>query len=322
MRFLKHAVLLSTLAYVAYVPASYAADDYPSQSIRMIVPYTPGGGADTLGRLVADKMAEDLGQAIVVENKPGANTMLATDYVAGQKNDGYTLLYASSSFTINPHVYKTQYNPETSFEPVAILSEIPLVMITYKDSPLKSVSDLLAAAKAKPGAISFGSYGAGSAAHLGGALFETLSGVKLLHVPYKGSAPAVNDLLGKHVDIAIVSLTAALPLMKAGELRALGIFDGERLKSLPDVPTVSETVPHCVTVGWNGILAPKGTSSAVIKRVNKAANYALTTPLLVEHFAGQGLEPKPRTPEAFAKIIHDDNERWERVVKEAQIKLQ
>ncbi|SHI28746.1 Bug family tripartite tricarboxylate transporter substrate binding protein [Pollutimonas bauzanensis] len=320
MNIITTAVLAVTMTMTSAIGAANAAT-YPKEPVRLVIPYTPGGGADTLGRLVAGQMEGKLGVTVIPENKPGANTMVATDYVAHQKNDGYSLLYASSSFTINPHVYQTRYDPEKTFEPIAVLSEIPLIMVTNKDSPITSVADLMERARKSPGAMSYGSYGAGSAAHLAGALFETMGGVKLLHVPYKGSAPALNDLMGKHVDIAIVSLEAALSLVKGGELRPLGVFNGERLNSLPDIPTVSETVADCVTVGWNGILAPKGTSQDVIATVNAAANYALTTPTLVKHLAAQGLAPNPRTPEAFARMIHAENEKWARVVKEANINL-
>lgn len=321
MRVVK-AMALAAIAAVYSVSGAANAASYPTEPIRLVIPYTPGGGADTLGRLVASEMEKNLGVSVIPENKPGANTMIATDYVATQKNNGYTLLYASSSFTINPHVYKTRYNPEETFEPVAILSEIPLIMVTNKDSHITSVADLMDEARRDPGSISYGSYGAGSAAHLAGALFETMTGLKLLHIPYKGSAPAVTDLMGKHVDIAIVSLEAARELVISGELRPLGIFDNDRLSSLPDIPTVSETVPGCVTVGWNGILAPKGTSKEIIDTASSAANAALTSKTLVTHLAKQGLEPNPRSPDEFAKIIHAENEKWAHVVKEANLSLE
>ena len=314
--------VLAAITTLLSVPGAAGAASYPTEPVRLVIPYTPGGGADTLGRLVAAEMETKLGVSVIPENKPGANTMVATDYVANQKNNGYSVLYASSSFTINPHVYKTRYNPEETFEPVAILSEIPLIMVTNKQSPITSVADLMERARKNPGGISYGSYGAGSAAHLAGALFETMTGLKLLHIPYKGSAPAVNDLMGNHVDIAIVSLEAARELVIAGELRPLGIFDDDRLDSLSDIPTVSETVPGCITVGWNGLLAPKGTSQEIVTTLNSAANQALTSPSLTNHLAKQGLAPHPRSPEEFAKIIHAENEKWARVVKEAKISLQ
>jgi len=290
--------------------------------IRMFMPYTPGGGADTLGRLVATSVNKRSDRNIVVENKPGANTILATDYVSTQKPDGNTLLYASSSFTINPHLYKVSYEPATSFAPVALLSEIPLVMVTTKDSPFKRVQDVVDKAKAKPGQISYASYGLGSAAHLGGVLFESKAGVKMLHVPYKGSMPALNDLMGHHVDVAIVSLESALAMIKGGELRALGIFNQDRLSSLPEVPTVVETVPGCVAVGWNGILAPKGTDPAIVKKLNYQINQALVSGDLKQYFLNQGLEPRQRTPEEFTQIIKDENAKWGQLVSAAGLKLQ
>ncbi|MFC4273938.1 Bug family tripartite tricarboxylate transporter substrate binding protein [Achromobacter aloeverae] len=290
--------------------------------IRMIMPYTPGGGADTLGRLVATSMNKRGDRNILVENKPGANTILATDYVSTQKPDGNTLLYASSSFTINPHLYKVNYDPASSFTPIALLSEIPLVMVTTKDSPFQKVQDVVDKAKAKPGQVSFASYGLGSAAHLGGVLFESKASVKMLHVPYKGSMPALNDLMGHHVDVAIVSLESALAMIKGGELRALGIFNQDRLSSLPDVPTMVETVPGCVAVGWNGILAPKGLDPAVVKKLNDQVNQALVSSDLKQYFINQGLEPRQRSPEEFAQAIKDENAKWGQLVKAAGLTLQ
>lgn len=298
------------------------AADYPTDSVRLAIPYTPGGGADTLGRLVADQAASKLGQTIVVENRPGANTMLATNYVANAKNDGYTLLYTSSSFTINPHVYKTQYDPIADFEPVALLSEIPLIMVTTPDSPIQSVADLQKAAKEAPGKISYSSYGLGSAAHLAGALFESMAGVELLHVPYKGSAPALNDLIGKHVDIAVVSLEPARELIASGKIRALGIFNKDRLRSMPDIPTVNETIPGCVTVGWNGIVAPRGTAPEIIETLNDAFNHALLSERLGQYFDGIGLDANPQSAQALADMIVSDTDRWSKLVKETNLKIE
>ena len=314
---------LIVLAGVVLMVSNIAvgAEKYPTEPIRLIMPYTPGGGADTLGRLVASKVAGTLPQPIVVENKPGANTMIATDYVAGQKADGYTLLYSSSALTINPFLYKPRYDAEKSFKPVALLAEIPLIMVTSADSPIKSINDVLETARKNPGRLSFGSYGLGSAAHLGGALFESLAHVKLLHVPFKGSAPALSAVMGKHIDIAIVSLESALAMVKGGNLRALGIFSPERLSSLPDTPAINEVVPGCVAVGWNGILAPAGTPDAIVSVLNKAINETFTTPELKHYFANQGVPPASHTPEEFAQAIHAETQKWGRLVKEANIKI-
>lgn len=321
MQMFKKGVLAAGLAMSMALPMAHAAD-YPKESVRLVVPYTPGGGADTLGRLVADQAQPALKGNIIVENRPGANTMVATNYVANAKNDGYTLLYTSSSFTINPHVYQTQYDPEKDFEPVALLSEIPLIMVTTPDSPIQSVADLQRHAKANPGKVSYSSYGMGSAAHLAGALFESMAGVELLHVPYKGSAPALNDLIGKHVDVALVSLEPAREMIASGMVRPLGIFNKDRLRSMPDIPTVHETIPGCVTVGWNGVVAPKGTDAATVKKLNESFNHALAGERLTAYFAALGLDPNPQGPEALAQMIKSDTDRWSKLVKETNLKVE
>lgn len=318
-----HAIIFA--AGAAFTLASFtasAATTYPKESVRMIMPYTPGGGADSLGRVLASKLVDKLKQQVVVENKPGANTMIATDFVANQKPDGYTLLYASSSFTINPHLYKTRHDPEKSFTPVALLANIPLVMVTNKTSPLNSVQDVIDHAKEKPGELTYGSYGQGSAAHLAGALFETMAKAKMLHVPYKGSSPALVAVLGNQIDVGIVSLESALSAIRSGQIKPLGVFSEERVKSIDSVPAIAEIVPGCVTVGWNGILAPADTPPEVVETLNHAINETLKTPELTQFFENQGTTGAQYSPEKFAEIIHSENQKWGKLVKDANLKIE
>lgn len=321
MKFARSVVLMTG---VVYSLSGYAAssESYPTESIRMIMPYTPGGGADSLGRLLASKLVDSLKQQVVVENKPGANTMIATDYVSNQKADGYTLLYASSSLTINPHLYKTRHDVEKSFTPVALLADIPLVMVTNKKSSLSSVQDVIEHSKAKPGSLTYGSYGQGSAAHLAGALFENMTDTKMLHIPYKGSSPALVAVLGNQIDIGIVSLESALQPIKNGEIKALGVFSAERVKSINDVAAITEVVPGCTTVGWNGILVPAGTPSAIVTTLNRAINSTLKTPELTRYFENQGTRPAQYNPEKFAEIIYSENQKWGKLVKDTNLRIE
>ncbi|MBK1782474.1 tripartite tricarboxylate transporter substrate binding protein [Advenella sp. WQ 585] len=296
--------------------------DYPKESIRMIMPYTPGGGADSLGRLMASKLIDTLKQQVIVENKPGANTMIATDYVANQKPDGYTILYASSSLTINPHIYKVRYDAEKDFAPVALLADIPLVMVTNKNSPYQSIQDVIEQAKVKEKGLTYGSYGQGSAAHLAGAMFQNMTGTEILHIPFKGSSPALVAVMGNHIDIGIVSLESALESIKSGEIKALGVFSKERVNSLQEVPAVTEIVPGCITVGWNAVVAPAGTKPEIVKILNEAINKTLQTPELTAFFTNQGTVPALYSPEKFAEIIRAENKKWGELVKETNLRIE
>ncbi|TWG86231.1 tripartite-type tricarboxylate transporter receptor subunit TctC [Cupriavidus gilardii J11] len=296
--------------------------DYPRQPIKLVVPYPPGGGADSLARLVAGKLGEKIGQTVVVDNRPGANTMLATELASRQPADGYTLLYIASSFTINPSLYKPNYSTEKDFVPVAFVARVPLILVSNNNYPARKVSDVIAAAKAQPGKVTFASYGLGSPAHLAGELFEQLTDTTMLHVPYKGSAPALTDLLGGQVNLAFSSIEPALQIVRTQKIHPIAVTTAKRLHALPDVPTIAEMgVKGFEASGWNGIVAPAGTPQPIVSRLNQAINEALQSPDLQQKFEKQGVEIELMAPQAFGTMIRAEMDKWAAVIKKANVKL-
>lgn len=299
-----------------------AEQPYPNHPITLVVPYTPGGGADGLARLVASKMATELGQPIIIDNKPGANTMLGANEVARAQPDGYTLLYVSSSFALNPSLYKVPYDTERAFAPVAMVAEVPIIIIANPNEPYKTVEDLVNAAKAKPGNIAYASYGLGSIADLGGRLLGNTAGVEITSIPYKGSAPALNDLLGGHVPIAFSSIEPALQLIAANKVYPIAVLSKKRIQALPNVPTVAETYPGFEAVGWNGIVAPINTPAPIMAKLNAAINKAIGFQDVQQIYAKSGVEAYQMTPEEFGKLVKDEIAKWGGVIRKAGIKVE
>lgn len=301
---------------------SNAQEAFPSKPIRLVVPYPAGGGADGLARMIGNKMSETLGKAVIIDNKPGANTMLASSEVSRAPADGYTLLYVASSFTINPSLYKVPYDTIKDFAPVAMVGVVPLIIIRHPKAPYNSLADLLAAAKAKPGRINYASYGQGSPAHLGGALLSNLAGVDMTHIPYKGSAPALNDLMGGQVEVGFSSIQPALQLINSQRVYPIAVMSKKRIAALPNVPTVAETFPGFEAIGWNGIVAPAGTPAAIVNKLNQVVNDAVMSSDIKAQYALQSVEAEPISPAAFGKLMQDEVVKWDDVVKKASVKLQ
>lgn len=298
------------------------AKSFPKQPIKFVVPYPPGGGADSMVRVIASEMSKQLGTSVIVENKAGANTMIAAEYVAKQPSDGYTLLFADSGFTINAVLYPTRYDPIKDFEPLAMLTEIPIVITTNNESSYKNLNDVLDEARKRSDQVSFASYGQGSRAHLSGEMIGAEAKVKMLHVPFKGSSDALNSLLGKQVDIAITTIDSALPLINAGKLRALAIMSPERTPALPNVPTVAETVKGFQTVGWGVVVAPKGLSPVTQKILSDSINQAAQSPALFERYKMQGVEHRYRTPNDLEDMFKAEISKWKLAVQSSDIKMQ
>jgi len=295
---------------------------FPKQSIRLIVPYPPGGGADGLARLVAQGMGEILGQQVVVENKPGANTALATEMVAKMPADGYNLLYVASSFAINPSLYKLSYSVEKDFSPVAMIAKVPLIIVANNAYPVSTTEELVKLAKAQPGQITYASYGAGSPAHLAGELFSQQNNISMLHVPYKGSAPAMTDLMGGQVNIAFSSIEPAIQLIKTNRIKPIAVTTLQKVNGLPNVPTIAESgLKDFDAAGWNGIVAPAGTPPDIIAILNQAVNTALRQPSIKAKMDSQGVVLDIQTPAQFGQTIRTETEKWATVIKKAQIKL-
>ncbi len=303
-------------------PAAHA-QAFPTKPIRVVVPFPPGGGTDVVARAVAPKMSEMLGQPVVVENRAGAGGNIGTDAVAKSAPDGTTLLVASASTAINTTLMKesVSWDFARDFAPVVLLVLNQHLLAAHPSLPANNVKELIALARAKPGQITFASYGNGSSAHLTAELFKMMAGVDLLHVPYKGAAPAVNDLVGGQVNIMFADVAAVLPHVKSGRLKALGIASAKRFEGLPDVPTIAESgVPGFEAGGFLGLVAPAGTPAAAIAALNAAADKSLAQPEVRERLLALASPPMGGTPEQFGERIRIEIDKWARVIRAANIK--
>jgi len=282
--------------------ASPAHAEFPDHTIRIVVPYTPGGFNDTLGRIVAQKFTDDWGVSAVVENRPGGGTLIGTDFVAKAPPDGYTLLVVAFPFAVNPTLYaKLPYDTVKDFAPLILAGQSANILVVNNDVPVKSVKELIDAAKAKPGAISYGSTGSGSSNHLSMELFRLMTGTSLIHVPYKGSAPMVADLLGGHVQVAFDNVPNVISQIKAGKLRGLAVTSPGRDPSIPELPTVAEAgVPGYEVGVWFGIVAPAATPPDVLARLNAELDKILAMPDVKQKFDDQGVNPGGGTRARFA----------------------
>jgi tripartite-type tricarboxylate transporter receptor subunit TctC len=295
-----------------------SAQTYPDRPVRLIVGFPPGGAADILGRIAAQQLMPGLGEQVVVDNRGGAGGLIATEITARANPDGYTLLFTSIPHVINPHLYrKVSYDAIKDFTPIIQFVSVPLMMAAGASLPARNVKDLIAMAKAKPGVISYGSGGSGSSSHLAVELLKSMAGIDLTHIPYKGTGPMITDMLGGQVSLTIASAVPLSPQVRSGKLRALGVTGPQRSIAFPDVPAIAETVPGYEVVNWFGVIAPAGTSKAIVTRVNSELNRALQSPELVKTLAAQTAEAVGGTPEAFGKVIRADFAKWAKVVKDS-----
>jgi tripartite-type tricarboxylate transporter receptor subunit TctC len=299
------------------------AQTFPAKPLRLIVTYPPGGGADLMARLVAPKMAEALGQPVVVENKPGASGQIGAAEVARAAPDGYTLLLDASSYAVNPSLYaKLPYDPAKAFTPIAVLALFPNVLVVTPSYAARDVKDVIAAAKAAPGSIAYASSGNGSAQHLSGELFQQKAGVTLTHVPYKGGGPALNDVMGGQVPVFFANMASSLAHVKGGKLRALAITGAKRSAALPETPTMSEAgVPGYEVYEWNAIFAPAGTPAPVIAKIADAILKAMRSTELRERIAGMGGEIAAYGPADADRFVREQTDLWGRVVRAGSIKV-
>jgi len=311
------------LLCLAALPA--AAADYPNRAIKMVVPFAPGGGTDVLGRIIAQRLAEKWGQPVVVENQPGASGGIGTKAAAKAEPDGYTLLMASTgalmaaSAALAPEGH---FDVNKFFAPITAVAAPPYLLVVNPGVPANSVAELIKLASAKPKAMSFGSSGIGAASHLSGALFEKDAKIEMLHVPYKGTGPAVTDLLGGRIDMMFSPSTTVQAFVAAGKLKALATTGAKRSKFFPDVPTVAEGgLPGYASVGWFGLLAPAHTPPEIVDKLNKAVVAIMATPDVKDHMAKLGAEPEPQSPEEFARYINADVAKWSALVKEQNITI-
>jgi tripartite-type tricarboxylate transporter receptor subunit TctC len=299
------------------------AQDYPNKPIRLIVPFGAGGGSDFVGRLVAQKLTEQMGQTVVVDNRPGAASLLGTELAARAAPDGYTLLLADSGFTINPAYYKnTKYDPLKDFDPITVVAETPYLLVVNPALPYAgSLKEYIAAARAQPGTINIGSAGNGSGTHLSGELFKLRAGLNLTHVPYKSAGASVADVVSGQIQSSMTSAPPALALVKAGRLRILASAAAKRSALLPDVPTFAESgVSDVLVTNWYSVMSVGGTPQPVLQRLHEELTRAIASPDLRERLAAGALEPAPNTPEEFRQMIAKELQRWAQVIREAGIR--
>ena len=320
----RRTALAFALAAQCLAGAALAAD-YPTKSIKLVVPYAPGGGADSVARIVAKKVSENIGQAIVIENKGGAGSIVGTDIVAKAEPDGYTLLLGQSGpISINPAVYKSlPYDPVKDFAPVTMTTAYPYILVVNSELPAKSLQEFVALAKSKPGAMNYGSTGVGAANHLVAELFNSKAGLKMTHVPYRGTALAVGDLLAGQLTMVFGDPISVLPHIKSGKLRALAVTSLQRSPVAPEVPTVAESgYPGFEALAWHGILAPARTPPAIIKKLNEEIAKALGDPETRALLVNQAMQTVGSTPEEFAAFIQKDIAIWKAVAAAANVTVE
>jgi tripartite-type tricarboxylate transporter receptor subunit TctC len=301
-----------------------ALAQYPTKPVRMVVPYPPGGAVDSFARVLTQQLSEVWGQSVVVENRPGASTMIGAEQVAKSPADGYTLLLTAELTLVTlQHLYeKIPYDTLRDFAPITALVSATQALVANSSLPVKTVNDVVALAKAKPGEVTYGSFGIGSTGHLNMEVFQAMSGTRFNHIPYNGAGPAMNDVVGGHVSLMFAALSIVKGGVDAGKLRMIGVGSDRRSNEFPDVPTISESgVPGFEAKSWFGLVAPAGTPAEIIKKINEDVIKVISDPAFAQQYlAAQGLEPITGTPEEFAAFIRAERKKWGKVVRDANIK--
>ena len=320
-RFFQHIPCVIALILTVFVlPASYAAS--PEKPIRLIVPFAPGGGTDQISRALGAGLAQQLGQPVVIENKPGAGTIIGMDTVAKATPDGYTIVMATFAHAVNPSLQTNlPYYNDFSFSPIALIARGPNVLVVRSDSPFKSVNEIINAAKASPGKLTYASQGKGTSAHLAGEMFNNLAKIDMTHVPYRGAGPAMTDVLGGQVDMIFGTAAAVAPLLASGKLRALGITSATPSPKFPGTPAISEIIPGYAVESWYGLYAPANTPVNVIDALNTATKNAAANPEFIKKIEQEGLTIKATTPEELEEYVLGEQNRWQRIIHENKIQL-
>jgi tripartite-type tricarboxylate transporter receptor subunit TctC len=299
------------------------AENYPTRPVKIIVPVPPGGALDINARLIGQWLSDHMGQTFVIENRPGAGTNLGVEAVARAQPDGYTLLLIPQSVTTNATLYQhLSFDFIRDIVPIAMISSLPLVMLVNLDNPAKTVPEFIAWAKANPSKVNMASGGTGSASHIGGEFFKTMTGVDMLHVPYKGGAPATTDLMGGTIQVYFSPLPESIGVVKGGKVRAIAVTTAKRVASLPDVPTIGESIPGFEISTWQGIGAPKNTPTEIVAALNREINAGLADPTVKARILELGGEPAPISTADFEKRVVDETARWAKVIRDAKIPLQ
>jgi tripartite-type tricarboxylate transporter receptor subunit TctC len=318
----------SLFAVAALLLVGFSAGDamalYPERAVRIVVPFAPGGGTDVVARTLAQEMARDLGVSVVIENKPGAGTIIGTQAVAASTPDGYTLLMGTFSHAVNSSLSSNlPYDPHKDFAAVALIARSFNIVVVNPKSQFHSVADLIAAAKASPDKLTYGTFGVGTSAHLAGELFKDMATVNLVAVPYKGAAPAITDLIGGQIQVMFTTVASAASLVESGQLRAIAVTSAERSPAFPQLPTVAEAgVPGYTAESWYGLFAPAGTPAGVIDRLNRSAALAVRSEAFRRLGANEGLVMISRPPEELDRYVRGEEARWRRVIEDAGIKVE
>jgi tripartite-type tricarboxylate transporter receptor subunit TctC len=309
---------------LALASAVAGAQDWPSKPVRFVVPYPPGGGTDVIARILQQRLSEALGQPLVIDNRGGAGGALGTEIVAKSAPDGYTFLLTLSSHTINPLLYKLNYDVEKDFTPVSLIVSVPQLIAANPASPIKSMQDLVASAKTAPGKLSFASVGNGTPSHIAGELLKLKTGIDILHVPYKGGGPAVTDAIGGQVPVAIVSAPAAISHVKAGKLRGLAVTTLKRSPGAPEIPTVAEAlnIPDYEVDSWYAMFAPAKTPAPIVARMQKEIARVVQLPEIRQKLIEQGGDPVGGTSEELERVVKSELKKWTEVIQAAKIKLE
>ena len=319
---MKRILPMLVLAAGALAALTLHAQPYPNQPVRIIAPFAAGGGTDFIARLIAQKLTEKLGAQVIVENKPGAGGNLGAEQAIRAPADGYTLLLVAGSYTVNPSLYKLTFDPVNDITPIIQLSQGPFIVTVHPSVPARTLKEFIDLVKKQPDKLSYGSAGSGSVTHLASALFLDMTNLKIVHIPYKGTGPALNDAIAGNVQVLFGSPATTIQHVKSGRLRALAVTTGSRIAAAPEVPTVAESgVPGYEVVLWHGLVGPKGLPRPIVERINSEANAILKVKEMDALLAQDGVSAAGGTPEQFAATIKGDIERWRKIVQQAGVKL-
>ena len=320
---MKRVMKCIAFACLVLMSAGTYSQQFPTKPVRIVAPFAPGGGTDFIARLIAQRLSERLGQQVLVENKPGAGGNLGSEFAVRAAPDGYTLLLVAGSYTVNPSLYKLSFDPVNDITAVIQLSQGPFVVAVHPSVPVKTMKKFIDLAKQQPDKLSYGSSGSGSITHLATELFLEMAKIKITHVPYKGTGPALNDTIAGNVQLIFGSVATTLQYVKSGRLRSLAVTTPKRISAAPDVPTVQEAgVPGYQVILWHGLVGPKGIPRAIVERVNREANEALKAKEMEQLLSTDGVSPAGGTPDQFQALIKTDIERWRTVVQRGGIKVE
>lgn len=323
LKHFRRAMTAAMFACALHALPACAGDNWPAQPVSIVVPFPPGGTTDVIARVLAEKLGPILKQPVIVENRQGAGGNVGAAYVARAKPDGYTLLVSSAGpLSINQQLYASPgYDPIKDFAPVSLLASVPIMLVSNKEAPFKTVSELIAYAKAHPGRVAYGSQGSGTTSHLTMELLKLDAGIDLQHIPYRGSAPATTDLIGGQIQVMFDNSPTTYPQVKAGTLHPLGIASAHRLPSMQDIPSISETVPGFESDAWFGLVAPAHTPPGVVEQLNAAVRQVLADPAVIAKFKATGVDLVSDTPQEFQRFILSEKDKWGKIIQATKLKL-